>query len=53
MDYETKDKLQQLSLILSNFPKTIPYADAAQTHYTFSLDDNKIKDMGPILIEAC
>ena len=48
MDYETKDKLQQLSLFLSNLPKTIPYADAAQTRYTFSLDDDKIEDMGPI-----
>ena len=48
MDYETKDKLQQLSLFLSNLPKTILYADAAQTRYTFSLDDDKIEDMGPI-----
>ncbi|KAG1889148.1 hypothetical protein F4604DRAFT_1546063, partial [Suillus subluteus] len=48
MDHETKGKLQQLSLFLSNLPQTIPYADAAQTHYRFFLDDEKIEDMGPI-----
>ncbi|KAG1861226.1 hypothetical protein F4604DRAFT_1587950, partial [Suillus subluteus] len=47
-DYKTKDKLQQLSLFLSNLPQTIPYADTAQTHYRLFLDDEKIEDMGPI-----
>ncbi|KAG1842963.1 hypothetical protein F4604DRAFT_1982247 [Suillus subluteus] len=53
MDYEIKDKLQQLSLFLSNHPQTIPYADAAQTHYHFFLYDEKIKDMGPIRALNC
>ncbi|KAG2131337.1 hypothetical protein DEU56DRAFT_953870 [Suillus clintonianus] len=48
MDYDTQKKLQQLYLFLSNLPDTIPYADAGQTQYGFSLDDDRIEDMGPI-----